>query len=142
MKGGAEPHHPNTIDNDCEDGSSGTFHVDESIDRLLVTAASGNLTHGASATITVTVWAGRIYTSDYLDLFYAINPAQPKWVLIKTLRPTKTGAQTLSATYTIPKQGGAQAAVRAQFRYLGSAAFSACVIGGYNDRDDLVFAVQ
>jgi leucyl aminopeptidase len=29
--------------------------------------------------------------------------------------------------------------VRAQFRYQGSA--SACTGGGYNDRDDLIFAV-
>jgi hypothetical protein len=47
------------------------------------------------------------------------------------------GQQTLSATYTLPS--GALQAVRAQFRYQGAA--SSCTSGGYNDRDDLVFAV-
>jgi hypothetical protein len=32
------------------------------------------------------------------------------------------------------------AAVRAQFRYQGSA--SSCTSGAYNDHDDLIFAVQ
>jgi hypothetical protein len=36
--------------------------------------------------------------------------------------------------------GGSLQAVRAQFRYLGSA--SSCTTGSYNDHDDLVFAVQ
>jgi leucyl aminopeptidase len=48
------------------------------------------------------------------------------------------GAQTLSATYTLP--AGALQAVRAQFRYSGTA--GTCSTGSYNDRDDLIFAVQ
>jgi hypothetical protein len=35
---------------------------------------------------------------------------------------------------------GSLQAVRAQFRYLGSA--SSCTTGSYNDHDDLVFAVN
>jgi hypothetical protein len=59
--------------------------------------------------------------------------------LIKTITPTKAGSQTLSSTFTIPATAGLHA-VRAQFRYLGSA--SACTTGSYNDHDDLIFAVQ
>ncbi len=38
MSGGAERNEPNTIHNSCADGTAGTFHVDESIDRLMVAA--------------------------------------------------------------------------------------------------------
>jgi subtilase family serine protease len=138
LSGGAEPHQPNTINNSCADGTSGTFHSDESNDRIVVASTSGALTHGATATVTATVWAWSGYTSDSLDLYYAANANSPTWVLIKTIKPTKAGAQSLSATFTLPT--GALQAVRAQFRYQGSA--SACTVGAYNDHDDLIFAVQ
>jgi len=139
MSGGAEPHQPNTINNSCADGTSGTFHSDESNDRLVIASTSGGaLTHGTTATVTATVWAWSGYTSDSLDLYYAANANSPTWVFIKTIKPTKAGAQTLSATFTLPT--GALQAVRAQFRYTGTA--SACTVGAYNDHDDLIFAVQ
>jgi len=139
MSGGAEPNQPNTINNSCADGTSGTFHSDESNDRIVVASTSGGaLTHGTTATVTATVWAWSGYTSDSLDLYYAANANSPTWVFIKTIKPTKAGAQTLSATFTLPT--GALQAVRAQFRYTGRA--SACTVGAYNDHDDLIFAVQ
>ena len=139
LSGGAEPHQPNTINNSCADGTSGTFHSDESNDRIVIASTSGGaLTHGTTATVTATVWAYSAYTTDSLDLYYAANANSPVWVLIRTIQPTKAGAQTLSATFTLPT--GSLQAVRAQFRYLGSA--SACTVGSYNDHDDLVFAVQ
>ena len=138
MSGGNEPNHPNTIASSCADGNSGTFHSDESNDRIVVTSSSGNLTHGQTITVSATIWAWSGYTSDHLDLYYAANAASPSWVFIGTLNPTKAGAQTLSATYTLPT--GSLQAVRAQFRYLGSA--SSCTSGSYNDHDDLVFTVQ
>jgi kumamolisin len=138
MSGGAEPNQPNTINNSCADGTSGTFHSDESNDRIVVTSSSGALTHGTTATVTATVWAWSGYTSDSLDLYYAANANSPSWVFIKTIKPTKAGAQSLSATFTLPT--GSLQAVRAQFRYQGSA--SSCTSGSYNDHDDLIFAVQ
>jgi leucyl aminopeptidase len=138
MSGGAEPNQPNTIASSCADGTSGTFHSDESNDRIVVTSASGSLTHGTTATVTATVWAWSGYTSDSLDLYYAANANSPSWVFIKTIKPTKAGAQTLSTTFTLPT--GSLQAVRAQFRYQGSA--SSCTTGSYNDHDDLIFAVQ
>ena len=138
MSGGAEPHQPNTISS-CADGSSGTFHSDESNDRIVVASTGGGaLTHGTSATVTATVWAWSGFTSDSLDLYYAANANSPSWVFIKTIKPTKAGAQTLSTSFTLPT--GSLQAVRAQFRYQGSA--SSCTTGAYNDHDDLVFAVQ
>src|SRR5271157_3845393 len=138
MSGGAEPNQPNTINNSCADGTSGTFHSDESNDRIVVASASGALTHGTTATVTATVWAWSGYTSDSLDLYYAANANSPTWVLIGTFVPPAGGAQNISATYTLPT--GSLQAVRANFRYQGSA--SACTAGAYNDHDDLIFAVQ
>jgi subtilase family serine protease len=138
MSGGAEPNQPNTINNACADGTSGTYHSDESNDRIVITSSSGSLTHATSATVTATVWAYSGYSSDALDLYYAANANSPSWVFIKTIVPTKAGVNTLSATFTLPT--GALQAVRAQFRYLGSA--SSCTTGSYNDHDDLIFAVQ
>ncbi len=138
MSGGAEPNQPNTINSSCADGTSGTFHSDESNDRLVVTSSNGSLTHGTTATVTATVWAWSGFTSDSLDLYYAANANSPTWTFIKTIKPTKAGAQSLSTTFTLPT--GSLQAVRAQFRYLGSA--SSCTTGAYNDHDDLIFAVQ
>ncbi len=138
ISGGAEPNQPNTINNSCADGTTGTFHSDESNDRIVVTSSSGALTHGTTATVTATIWAYSGFTSDALDLYYAANANSPSWVFIKTIVPTKAGAQSLSATFTLPT--GSLQAVRAQFRYLGSA--SSCTTGPYNDHDDLIFAVQ
>ncbi|MGA7374883.1 MAG: S53 family peptidase [Candidatus Sulfotelmatobacter sp.] len=139
MSGGAEPNQPNTINSSCADGTSGVFHSDESNDRVVITSTSGGaLTHGTTAKVTATVWSSATYTSDALDLYYTANANSPSWTLIKTIVPTKAGAQNLSATFTLPT--GSLQAVRAQFRYQGSA--SACTAGPYNDHDDLIFAVQ
>jgi hypothetical protein len=88
---------------------------------------------------TVHVWPGGP-TADRLDLYSAANANSPTWAAVATsITPTASqgGIQTFTRTYTLPS-GGLQA-VRAQFRYQGSA--SSCTSGAYNDRDDLVFAV-
>jgi len=139
MSGGAEPHQPNTINNSCADGTSGTFHSDESNDRLVIASTDGTaLTHGKTAKVTATVYAWSTGSSDALDLYYAANANSPTWVLIGTIVPPAGGAQALSSTFTLPT--GALQAVRANFRYQGSP--SSCSTGSYDDHDDLVFAVQ
>ncbi len=136
---GPEPNYPNTINSTCADGTSGTYHVDESNDRLKVSTVDGTpLAPGKSVRIDATVWAYSSYTSDKLDLYYAANANSPTWTFITTLTPTGAGARTLSATYTLPT--GTLQAIRAQFRYTGSA--GTCSTGGYNDRDDLIFSVN
>ena len=135
---GPEPNQPNTINDSCADGTSGTFHSDESNDRLKVSTVDGaDFAAGKTVRVEATVWAWTTPAADKLDLFYAANASNPSWTLLTTLTPGAAGAQTLSATYTLPS--GPLQAVRAQFRYLGSAA--SCASGAYNDRDDLVFAV-
>jgi hypothetical protein len=139
MSGGAEPNQPNNINAACADGTSGTFHSDESNDRIVVTSTGGGLlTHGQTVTVTATVWAWNTGSSDSLDLYYAANANSPTWVFIGTIVPPAGGAQALSATYTLPT--GSLQAVRANFRYLGSA--SSCSTGAYDDHDDLIFAVN
>ncbi|HZP65646.1 MAG TPA: hypothetical protein VFB32_05000 [Rudaea sp.] len=137
ISGGAEPNQPNTINNSCADGTSGTFHSSESIDRLVVASADGSpLTAGKSVKVTATVWA--YSTADALDLYSAANANSPSWVFLSTINPTAAGAQTLSTSFTLPS-GGLQA-VRGNFRYQGSA--SSCSTGSYDDHDDLIFAVN
>jgi leucyl aminopeptidase len=135
---GPEPNQPNTINASCTDGTSGTFHVDESNDRIRVSTTDGGLfAAGKTVRVEATVWAWTTPSSDRLDLYYAANAASPTWTFLATLTPSAAGAQTLSATYTLP--AGALQAVRARFRYQGAAA--ACAAGSYIDHDDLVFAV-
>ncbi|MDY7224882.1 M20/M25/M40 family metallo-hydrolase [Hyalangium rubrum] len=135
---GPEVNKPNTIGATCADGTSGTYHSDESNDRLKVsTTSGGNLAAGQQVTVEATVWAYST-TSDKLDLYYAANANSPVWTLIGTFSPSGTGARTISATYTLPT--GSLQAIRANFRYQGSA--SSCSTGAYDDHDDLIFAVQ
>jgi subtilase family serine protease len=139
ISGGVEPNHPNTIKAGCVDGNSGTFHSDESNDRIVVASTSGGaLTHGQTVKVSATVWAWNNGSADSLDLYYAANANSPSWVLIGTIKPAAGGAQTLSTTFTLPT--GSLQAVRANFRYQGRA--SSCSSGSYDDHDDLVFAVN
>jgi hypothetical protein len=136
---GPEADQPNTLAGSCADGTSGSFHSDESNDRLTVSTVDGTpFAPGRTVRVEARVWAWTTPSADHLDLYYAANAASPAWTLMATLTPTATGAQSLSATYTLP--AGALQAVRARFRYQGSA--SPCGTGGYDDHDDLVFAVQ
>ncbi|PYQ24502.1 MAG: hypothetical protein DMF81_05220 [Acidobacteria bacterium] len=135
---GPEPNQPNTVNASCADGTSGTFHSDESNDRIKVSTADGApFAAGKTVRIDATVWAWSSPSSDHLDLYYAADATSPAWTFITTLTPGAAGAQTLSASYTLPS--GTLQAVRARFRYQGSAA--ACSTGAYDDHDDLVFAV-
>jgi FG-GAP-like repeat len=138
MTGGAEPNQPNTIYDSCADGTAGTFHVDESIDRLKVTATTGGiLKRGTFVKVSATVWVADP-TQDALDLYYATNAENPAWIYVATLLPRASGSQTLSAFFRL-KTGNLQA-VRANFRKGGTS--SSCSSGEYDDHDDLAFAVR
>jgi hypothetical protein len=136
---GPEPNQPNTINDSCADGTSGSYHNDESNDRIVVsTLDDANFSEGATVRIDATLWAWSSGSADTLDLYYAANAASPSWVYITSIVPPAGGSQTLSAQYTLPT--GDLQAVRANFRYQGSA--SPCSTGTYDDHDDLVFAVE
>jgi leucyl aminopeptidase len=113
--------------------------VDESNDALKVETVDGTtLAAGKQVRVTATVYAWSTGSSDRLDLYYAANANSPVWTLIGTFTPPGGGVRSMSATYTLP--AGSLQAIRAQFRYGGTA--STCTAGANNDRDDLVFQVQ
>src|SRR6185369_12906026 len=107
---------------------------DESNARIRVFTTDGsNFAPGKTVTVQATVWAYSSFSSDHLDLYYAANANSPTWTLIATVNPTAAGSQVLSANFTLPS--GSLQAVRANFRYTGSA--GSCTTGAYDDRDDL-----
>ncbi len=134
---GPEPNQPNTLDT-CTDGTSGSYHSDESNDRIVVATLDGqDFSEGATVEVAATVWAWSTGSSDTLDLYYAADANSPSWTYITSIVPPSGGAHTLSAQYVLP--AGTLQAVRAMFRYNGSV--SSCSGGSYDDADDLVFAV-
>ena len=135
---GPESNQPNTLDS-CTDGTAGTYHSDESNDRIVVsTLDGGNLTEGDTVEVAVTVWAWSTGTSDTLDLYHADDANSPSWTLLGSFSPAGGGAQTLTTQLTLP--AGSMQAIRANFRYNG--AQSTCSGGTYDDADDLVFTVE
>ncbi|WP_164017773.1 Ig-like domain-containing protein [Pyxidicoccus trucidator] len=135
---GAEPNAPNTLGGTCADGTGGSFHVDESLDRLKVRSLDGGpFTAGRTVIVDATVWAFSGFSTDYLDIYSAADASNPSWVFVATVSPTMAGSQVLSTSFVLPN--GARQAVRGVFRYGSSV--GPCVAGSYNDRDDLVFPV-
>ena len=134
---GPEPNASNTLDS-CTDGTSGTYHSDESNDRIVVsTGDGGNIEEGDTVNIDVTVWAWSDGSNDTLDLYHTADANNPSWSLIGSFSPGGGGARTISTTMTLP--AGSLQAIRANFRYQGSQ--SSCSGGNYDDADDLVFTV-
>lgn len=139
---GPEPNTPNSLDS-CEDGGSGSFHDDESIDRVIIKTNNGsNLSPGVAVTIEATVYAWDDGSSDYADFYYASDASNPNWVFIATKAPAGGGLRTLTTQYNLPSGGGSMQAVRVNFRYKGTrGSTSVCMNGNYNDVDDLAFKV-
>ncbi len=139
---GPEPNQPNTINDSCADGTSGTFHSDESNDRLKVeTLDGGPFAAGKTVRITATVWVWTTPASDFLELYYTSNAAAPSWTKIgTTITMTAPGVQVWTRDYVLP--AGSLQAIRARFRFQGADAPTGCGTGNYNDHDDLIFAVQ
>ena len=139
---GSEPNKSNTLDG-CQDGNSGSYHNDESIDKVIVRSgdidASSNddMKEGDIVTIVASIWAWNTGASDRADFYFASDSSDPVWQYIGTQTPLSGGFHDLMMSYTLP-QGSSQA-VRVQFRYGGS--IGSCSSGGYNDRDDIVFTV-
>lgn len=135
---GPEPQAPNTLGS-CFDGSLGSYHVDESIDFISVgsVVTTAKLAAGAEARVQVKAW---IFdpAQDRVELFYAADARNPVWIALPTPVLQGSGAQTVTATYTLPN--GDLQAIRASVRYAPTET-GACVSGDFDDTDDLVFAV-
>ncbi len=136
---GPEPNQPNTINRSCADGAQGEFHVDESIDSIVIsTTDASSFAAGKTVRVDITVWAWTSPEDDHLDIYFAANANDPNWNFIKTLTPIAAGKQTLSTTYTLPS--GSLQAVRAHFRYQQNR--TSCGNDRFSDHDDLIFAVE
>jgi len=135
---GPETNAPNTINATCTDGSSGTYHFDESLDRLKISTTDGSLlAAGKTVLIEATVWS--YSTSDSIDLYFAPDATNPVWTLLVTAPTTVSQqVQVLSTTFVLPS--ATLPAIRGNFRYMGAP--GSCTTGGYDDRDDLVFALS
>lgn len=135
--GTSEPNNFNTIDG-CTDGSTGTYHSDESNDAIEVSVVGGGLLQvGKYAVVKATVWAWSTFTSDTADFYVTEGDSDPTWVFIGSVKPSGGGAQILESkpfALTSTTQ-----TVRVSYRYQGSA--NPCSTGNYDDADDLVFAV-
>jgi len=147
MYNGNEPNRPNTIGT-CNDGNSGTYHSDESIDRIVVmsgeidgTGSGADMVEGGRATISATVWPWYSGSSDYADFYYASDSSNPDWQYIGTRRPVGSGLQDIKISYNLPS--GLNQAIRVTFRYRGVQGSSgACSSGSWDDNDDLAFRVK
>jgi len=135
-----EPNGSNTLDS-CRDGTVGSFHGDESVDSITVSAVEGDvLTAGGLAEIKAEVWAWNTGAFDTADFYYtATVNSNPTWTHIKSIRAdVGGGGQTfLKVEYLLPES--VEQAVRVNFRYSGDQ--SSCSGGFWDDVDDLVFVV-
>ncbi len=145
ISGGAEPNQPNTILNSCADGTFGSFHTSQSIDRLRIFAVDGGLlAPGKIVKIETTVWIfDPEFARNVLELYHAADVNNPSWTFITAIFPSDPGAQTLSATLVLPV-GGVQA-VRARFRdpdYSPDRTPCAGFTDNFDDTDDLIFSAD
>jgi hypothetical protein len=137
ISGGAEPNTPNTLGGTCADGTSGTFHSAESLDRLSITTVSGDpLAVGELVRVDAAAFAAN--NQDSLDLFFAPDATNPVWTLLSTIPSTVFSQEIVGSTqFTLPP--AALPAIRANWRFGGTA--GPCTSGAFDDRDDLVFAL-
>jgi len=144
MTDGVETNRPNNL-NSCTDGGSGTYHDDESIDRIIVTRVTGgdgDLTEGDEVTITASVWCWSTGSSSFIDFYYASDASNPVWnQIVPRERCPGGGQQTMTASVVLV-QGSLQA-VRANFMYgSGVPGENSCTSGNWDDTDDLVISVK
>ena len=114
----------------CTDGNSGSFHVDESIDKITVTAGdvingspvpSGDfIVEGGRAYVSVDVWCWGTGASDFVDIYLTsdASSSSPNWQHLDTVTCPGGGAQTIMRAFDVPQ--GANQSIRANLRYLGS----------------------
>ena len=137
-----EANQPNTLNPECTDGLSGVYHDDESVDKIVVSSASGfDLTEGEIATIRATVWCWGDGAVDSADFYYASDASNPVWIRIGREPCPGGGEQSVTMSYTLPQ--GATQAVRVNIMYdADPPGDSNCRSGSWDDTDDLAITVQ
>ncbi len=136
---GPEPNAPNTINNSCSDTTTGTYHVDESIDRIRVISTDGaNFMTNRTVRVEVSFWSYAT-SGNTIKLFHAASAASPQWTEIGYQNVFAAEYGTHAWTLTLPT--GSLQAVRAVISRAGMTG-GACPSAGVRDLDDLVFAVS
>ena len=142
---GPEQHAPNTLAGTCADGIVGSYHVDPSVDGILVQSDDMTpLKAGQIARVEVSVHASAAaYPFERVQLFRCANPeaAKPVWTYVGTLAPSVAGQQVLIGSVQV--MAGAQA-IRARMLNVSTAEeIAACGTTegttSIEDHDDLVF---
>ncbi len=138
ISGASEPNQPNTIDT-CTDGTSGTYHSDESIDKIVITDLNrSTFTAGDTVQVNITVWCWG--TADNLNWVYTNNSNSPSWrVLSSTNCPSGGSLQTFSYSFTLDDSPGNHT-IRGVFQYNGASS-ATCGGGNYDDNDDVTLIV-
>jgi len=135
-----EPNQPNTLDG-CSDGTTGRYHLDESLDRVTVISDTGcKLEANGTAYVKAKVYAWSSGVNDRADFYYnSGDENSPVWsVIAVNIPPGGGGVRTISSpNFTL--SDSLVHSVRVIFRYQGSPML--CPEGAYDDADDLVFNV-
>jgi hypothetical protein len=135
---GPEPNAPNTLRDSCADTTNGTYHVDESVDRIRVVSTNGgNFATNGTVRVEVGVW-GYDTGGNTILLYHAADATNPQWTFVGFQNVFAAGYQVHSWNIVLP-QGGNQV-VRALIIRAGMVA-GPCHTAEYRDADDLVFAV-
>jgi aqualysin 1 len=135
---GPEPNAPNTLNDSCADTTQGTYHVEESVDRIRVVSPSGaNFATNATVRIEVSVWSFGPGSNSVL-LYHAPNAANPQWTYLG-FRNVFAGDYGVYSWNLVLPQGSNQV-VRAMIIRNGISA-GPCHNAQVRDADDLVFAV-
>jgi len=141
-----EPNPSNTLDG-CADGSYGSYHGDESTDKITISSVNGGpLTAGELARVEAKVWAWSSGSSDTADFYHTADATLGNNVVWTHIGSVGAGGSALR-TLNMPLiegtgfilSGSPHQAVRVRFRYGGQQA--PCNNGSYDDADDLVFTV-
>jgi subtilisin family serine protease len=136
---GPEPNTPNTINDSCADTTNGTYHVDESVDRIRVVSADGaNFATNGTVRVEVGVW-GFSTTSNTVLLYHAADAMNPQWTYLGFKNVFAAGYEVYSWNLVLPQ--GSNQVVRAMVIRAGITA-GPCHTAQYRDADDLVFAVN
>lgn len=142
---GPEQHAPNTLGGTCVDGTLGTYHVDPSIEGLLVRSDDmTSLKAGQMARVEVSVYASGAYLDELVELFTCSNPsaATPVWTYLGAVAPDRAGSQVIVTS--VPVTAGTQA-IRAHLSNvatvpaIGAACGTTSNSALVDDQDDLVF---
>ncbi|MCK5107754.1 MAG: hypothetical protein KAQ83_03425 [Nanoarchaeota archaeon] len=133
-----EPNQPNTIDN-CTDGSSGTYMVDESVESITITELYDNqFNPGDKIRVDAVVYCWGNNT-DTINFVYTNSTTNPDWEVKESVTCLESGLQEVSAIFKLDNFEGFHA-IRVINQY-GNESTITCGSNPYDDNDDVVFRV-